>query len=147
MKAKTNNNSASHIDVRFSKIYAIIIILLSHAPLIFALQQIIALRRDFFQGLNFIVPSIAFLLGLLIIATGISHPTRWYLRLDRDKKLLLLSRGIRSWAKKHPYDSIYFSGDKFHLEKNGLKKTIGFMKFNCNRNDLRFLASALEEPI
>lgn len=147
MKAKTNNNSASHMQVRFSKIYAFIFILLSHAPFVFALQQIVALKRDFFQDGNFIVPSIAFLLGFLIIAAGISHPTRWYLRLDRDKKLLLLSRGIRSWSKKHPYDTIFFSGDKFHLEKNGIKKTIGFMKFNCNKNDLKSMTAALKEPL
>lgn len=145
MKANKIINSESHMHVRFSKIYGIIITLLSHAPLIFALQQIIALQKDFFQDSNYIIPSAAFLLGLLIIAMGISHPTRWYLRLDRDKKMLMVSRGIPFWSRKYPYDSLYFSADKLHLEKNGLKKTIGFMKFNCNKNDLNSFATALKK--
>jgi hypothetical protein len=132
--------------VRFSKFYAIIIILLSHAPLIYAVQQIIALRREFFQDFNFIVPSIAFLLGLLIIAIGMSRPKRWYLRLDRNNKMLIVSYGIGPWSKKHPYDSIYFARDKFHVEKNGEKQKIIFVKLACNRNDLKYLVATLTKP-
>jgi len=145
MTAKISNTSESHIDVRFSKLYAIIIILLSHAPLVFAVQQIISLKKDLFQGSNFIIPLVAILVGLLIIFTGISQPNRWYLRLDRVNKMLMVSYGISSWSKKHPYDSICFTGGKFHIEKSGVKKKIGFVKFTSNRDDLKSLVLALKE--
>lgn len=145
MTAKTSNSSESHIDVRFSKFYAIIIILLSHAPLVYGGQQIISLKQAFFQGSNFILPSIAILVGLLIILTGVSRPKRWYLRLDRDKKMLIVSYGISSWSKKYPYDSIFFTGGKFHIQKSGVKQKIGFVKFACNRNDLKSLDLTLKE--
>ena len=145
MTSTTGKNSESTMDVRFSKIYAILIILISHAPLVFAAQQIIALRKAFFQGTNFILPSIALLLGLLIVAAGMSQPKRWYLRLERDRKMLLISFGIGSWSKKHPYDSIQYTGKKFHIEKSGVKKKIGFVKPACNRKDLKSLALALKQ--
>ncbi|TFH26379.1 MAG: hypothetical protein E4H10_07165 [Bacteroidia bacterium] len=145
MTANTSNSSESHIDVRFSKFYAIIIILLSHAPLIFAAQQIISLKQEFFLGSNFIIPSIAILVGLLIILTGLSQPNRWHFRLDRDNKMLMVSYGISSWSKKYPYDSISFAGGKFHIEISGVEKKIGFVKFTCNRNDLKLLVLALKE--
>ena len=145
MKTNTSNSSESYMDVRFSRIYAICIMLISHAPLVFAGQQMIALRQEFFQGTNFIIPGIAFLLGLLIIAMGMSQPKRWYLRLDRDTKRLQISYGIGSWSKKHPYDSIGFNGTKFHIEKNGVKKKIGFVKFICNRKDLKSLVLAFNQ--
>jgi len=143
MTENTSNSSESHIDVRFSKFFAIIIILLSHAPLIFGLQQIMSLKQEFFQGTNFIIPSIAILAGLLIIITGISHPKRWHLRLDRNNKILLVSYGISSWSKKHPYDSISFAGRKFHIEKSGVRKKIGLVKYTFNRKDLKSLVLAL----
>jgi hypothetical protein len=145
MKDDTSNSSESHIDVRFSKFFAIIIILMSHAPLIFALEQIISLKREIFQGTNFIVPSIAILVGLLFILTGISHPNRWHFRLDRDNRMLMVSYGIGSWSKKYPYDTIFYAGEKFHIERSGVKKTIGLMKFFCNKRDLNLLVLALDE--
>jgi hypothetical protein len=146
MTANTSIRSVSYIDVRFSKFFSIIIILLSHAPLVFGGQQIFSLKQEFFQGSNFIIPSIAILVGLLIIAMGVSHPKRWYLRLDRDNKMLMVSYSIGSWSKKHPYDSIYFAREKFHIEKNGEKKKIRFMKLACNRNDLKSLIATLTKP-
>ena len=146
MKAKLSDNSESHTDVRFSKFYAIIIILLSHAPLVYGGQQIISLKQEFFQGSNFIIPSIAILVGLLIILTGVSRPKRWYLRFDRDNKMLMVSYGISSWSKKYPYDSIFLDGRKVYIEKSGVKKKIGFVKFACNRNDLKSFFFALKEP-
>lgn len=145
MKARKSSSSESYVDVRFNRFFAIIIILLSHAPLIFALEQIISLRQDFFRGSNFIIPSMALLLGLLIILLGLSQPSRWYLRLDREAKMLMVSYGIGPWARKHPYDAIHFAGEKFHLKKNGVIKKIGFVKFNCNRKDLKSLISSLKD--
>lgn len=146
MKSSTPSSSETRMDVRFSKLFAILIILLSHAPLIFGLQQILALRKDFFQDLNFLIPSMAMLVGLLIILLGLSQPNRWYLRLDRDTKVLRISYGIGSRARKYPFDSIFVDGGKLHIEKNGLRKKVGFMRLICNRNDLKVLVSALEAP-
>jgi len=145
MTAQTSIGSESSVNVRFSRLFAVVIILLSHAPLVFALQQIISLKREIFQEWNFLVPAIALLVGLLIIAAGMSQPKRWYLRLDRDQKMLLVSYGIGSWSKKHPYDSICFDGEKLYIERNEVKRRIGFLKLACNRKDLKLLALALEK--
>lgn len=146
MIANKSKSNKSHTDVRFSRFLGIIIILLSHAPLIYAVQQIIYLKGDFFQGTNFIFPTIAFVVGLFIIAAGMSHTKRRYLRIDRDSKMLMISYGIGSWSKKHPYDSIHFDGKIFQIEKNGVKKKIGFVKYACNRKDLKSLILNLKEP-
>jgi hypothetical protein len=145
MKTTTSTSSESVVDVRFSRIFAILIILISHAPLVFAAQQIIALRHAFFQGTNFIIPSLALLLGIIIVVAGMSQPKRWYLRLNRDTKLLMISYGIGSWSKKHPYDSISFIGGKFQIEKGDLRKKIGFVKLACNRKDLKSLALSINQ--
>jgi hypothetical protein len=145
MKASTRNSSESQMDVRFSRFFAIMIILLSHAPLIFAVEQILSLRRDFFRDLNFIIPSLALMVGLLIILLGLSQPNRWYLRLDRDTKMLMVSYGIGSRARKYPYGSIFLHSGKFHIEKDGLSNRVGFLRFICNSNDLKVLVSTLEE--
>ena len=145
MIANTSISPESSMDVRFSKIFAVVIILISHAPLVFAVQQIISLKQEIFQGWNFMIPAIALLVGLLIIATGMSQPKRWYLRLDRDKKVLMVSYGIGSWSKKYPYDAIWFVDEKLHIEKSEVKRKIGFVKLACNRKDLKSLVLALKE--
>ena len=146
MKTKEADRSGSHIDVRFSRIIGILIILLSHAPLIFGLQQFIALRGEFFQDSNFIVPTIALLVGLVIIAAGLSHPRRWYLRLDRENKILMVSYGVGFRSRKYPYDLISYDDGKFHIETGGVNRSIGFLKLACNRKDLKSMSSVLNEP-
>lgn len=145
MKAKKSESDKSHIDVRFSRFFGFLIIMISHAPLVYAAQQMIALRGEFFQDLNFVLPGIVMALGLIIIALGMSHTKKWYLRIDRDKKILMVSYGIGSWSKKHPYDSIYYDGKKFEIEQSGAKKMVGFWNYACNRKDLKSLIPALKE--
>ena len=84
MMATTTTSSESCIDVRFSKLYAIIVMLMSVAPLIVAVDTIISLKQELFQGSNFIIPSLAILLGLLIFFAGITLQNRRYLRLDKE---------------------------------------------------------------
>jgi hypothetical protein len=112
---------------------------------VFAAQQVIALRKSFFQDFNFVIPGIAFLAGLLIIGAGMSQPKRWYLRLDLDHKVLMVSSGIRSLSRKHPFDSIRFDSNRFYIEKNDVKKKVAFLSIICNRKDLKTLGSALEQ--
>jgi hypothetical protein len=145
MKANKKISNASQIDVRFSRFFGFLIIMISHAPLVYAAQQMIALRGEFFQELNFIVPSIVMAVGLIIIAMGMSHTRKWYLRIDRDKKILMISYGFGSWSKKHPYDSIHYDGKKFTIEQSGVKKMVGFFNYACNRKDLKSLIPALKE--
>ena len=145
MRAEKDKSSESHVDVRFNKFFGIVIILLSHAPLVYATQQIISLKREFFQGTNFVLPAIAVVAGLLIIAAGMSQSKRWHLRLDGGNQILMVSYGISSLSKKHSFDSLYFAGEKIYIEKSGVKKKIGFLKVACNRKDLKSLILALKE--
>lgn len=146
MTIESSIGSESSVIVRFSKLFAVVIILISHAPLVFALQQIIALKREIFQDWNFLVPAIALVVGLLIIAAGMSQPKRWYLKLDREKQMFMVSYGIGSWARKHPYDSIWFDGRKLLIEKGEIRRRIGFVKLACNRKDLKSLEVSFNNP-
>ena len=103
--ANINDSSDSYIDVRYSKLSGILFLILSVAPLIVAVNSIISLKHEFFHGSNFIWPSIAIMLVLIIFYVGITMPNRRYLRLDLENKRLMVFDIIGFWSSKHPYDS------------------------------------------
>lgn len=143
--ATTSNRSESYIDVRFSKFYAAIIIFMSLIPLFFAVEKIISQKQEIFQGTNFIFPAIGIVLGLLFFFMGISMSKRRYFRLDMGNKILIVYSGVGSWwSSKYPYDSIYLAGEKFHIEKEGVKKKVGLLKYTCNKDDLQLLIDAIK---
>ena len=143
----TNNTThpESYIDVRYSKFYTIITILLSLVFLFLAVEDIISLKQEIFKGSNFVFPSTFILMGLLFFFSGITLRNRRYLRLDKKNKILMVFGIIGPWSSKYPYDSIYIAGEKFYIEKNGVKKKIGFLKYTCDKNDLKSLMLALKE--
>jgi hypothetical protein len=137
--------SGSYVDVRYSKFYAFTLILLSLVFFALVVDECITLRRELFQGSNFVVPSIYLLLGLLFLISGITLRNRRYLRLDLNNKVLMVFGTVGSWSRKYPYDSIYLAGEKFYLEKEGRRRKMGFLKYTCDKTDLHSLALALKE--
>ena len=143
MMAKTKPDPGSCIDVRYSKLYAGTMLLLAVAPLIVAVNKITSLKQDVFQDTNFIVPAIAILLVIFVVYVSITLPKRRCIRLDKGNKVLMIFDVIGSWSRKYPYDSIYITGEKFHIEKDGVKKKVGFLKYTCNNDDLRSLVKTI----
>ena len=144
--AESTTPAGWHIDVRYSKFYVIIVILLSLVFLALAADDIISLKQEIFQGTNFLIPFLYLVAGSLFFLSGITLRKRRYLRLDRENKTFMVFGTIGSWSRKYPYDSIHFASGRIHLEKSGKKKELGFMKFTCDKDDLQAFIKALSVP-
>lgn len=138
--ANTTANQEHLIDVRYSKFYTVFTIVLSLLFFTLAWLEIRSRWGGPFSVFEIIWLSGFFVIGLIILYSGITLRTRRYLRLDNKNNILRVYGIIGSWSRKHPFDTIYQSDSKVYIEKDGKKKWINILNYASDRSDLnRFL--------
>lgn len=115
------------IDIRFSLIYSIFIIVLS---VLMAYIGYIAKNEDIaFKYIMYSLSLLTLIQGIYAIFGG------KYIKLDPDEKKLKIY-GLFGIADRYiRFDELAFEGKDLYRKINGKRKYINLMRFHCNRED------------
>jgi hypothetical protein len=129
MKNRIDTDLGKYTDVRYSKYYSSLMILLAT---IFISLGIISFLSE-----HFVIFQIFFIIvGLIMLIAGITLRVRKYLRLDKQNQTLMVFGTIGSLSVRiYPYDRIYLEGKKLYFEKNGKKKRLYIVRHYCDKGD------------
>jgi len=135
----------NYIDVRYSKLYTGMNIVLALVFLAVATIYILGHQDDLLKFPGILFPVVYIIAGLLFLAGAITLRSRRYLRLDKKNKTLLVYGLFGPWSRKYPFDFMFFAGEKFHIDHGGKKLRLPILKYTCDKSDLNNFLKELSD--
>ena len=133
MKNGNGTDMETYTDVRYSKIYSGLVILLAALFIILAIISFLSKLSLILLIVSIIV---FFIGGLILLFAGITLRGRKYFRLDKQNQTVMIFGIIGSlFAREYPYDRIYLEGKELYIEKNSKKKLLGIVQYRCDKED------------
>jgi hypothetical protein len=128
MENETSQEVKDFIDVRYNKVYGIIVTILSLALFI------VALCPEKYDVSYYILIGVA----IILIAFGInSLAGKRYFRHDRLNKMVIIYAGFGFISQKYKYDKLYLKDNRLYREIDGKEKLINIIRYQCNQTDLK----------
>jgi hypothetical protein len=135
MENTTSQELKNFTDVRYNKVYGIVITVLSVALLIFTL---LSEQNDIFYYV---------LIGvdLILIAFGLNSLIgKRYFRHDKQNKMVIIYAGFGSISQRYKYDRLYLKNRRLYREIDGKEKFINIIIMQCNRADLEAFTKEIQ---
>ena len=117
------------IEVRYSRLYAVWVVLLA---LLFLLLAII----NIFEGPDVVLVILFGIFGLVLLAARINLRHKTYLRIDKGKKKIAIHGIFGFISRNKNFDRLCYDGEKLYIEKAGMQKLLNILYYACNKKDL-----------